>query len=74
MPTTGNKLHLRCTNSLQPYANKAQQFLILILDLRNKVNLVSQELDCEFNYDLSPILRTFANSFKTSLHDDMLAT
>lgn len=48
MPTTGNKLHLRCTNSLQPYANKAQQFLILTLDLRNKVNLASQELDCEF--------------------------
>ena len=42
-----------------------QQFLLRALDLRNKVNFASQESDCEFNYGLSLIQKTFVKSFET---------
>ena len=51
-----------------------QQFLLRALDLRNKVNFASQELDCEFNYGLSLIQKTFVKSFETGLRDDILAS
>ena len=51
-----------------------QQFLLRALDLRNKVNFASQESDCEFNYGLSLIQKTFAKSFETGLRDDILAS
>ena len=51
-----------------------QQFLRRALDLRNKVNFASQESDCEFNYGLSLIQKTFAKSFETGLRDDILAS
>ena len=51
-----------------------QQFLLRVLDLRNKVNFVSQESNCEFNYGLSLIQKTFVKSFETGLHDDILAS
>ena len=44
------------------------------MDLRNKVNFASQESDCEFNYGLSLIQKTFAKSFETGLRDDILAS
>ena len=51
-----------------------QQFLLRALDLRNKVNFASQESDCEFNYGLSLIQKTFVKSFETGLRDDILAS
>ena len=44
------------------------------MDLRNKVDFASQESDCEFNYGLSLIQKTFAKSFETGLCDDILAS
>ena len=51
-----------------------QQFLLRALDLRSKVNFASQESDCEFNYGLSLIQKTFAKSFETGLRDDISAS
>jgi len=51
-----------------------QQFLLCALDLHNKVNFASQESDCEFNYGLSLVQKTFAKSFETGLCDDILAS
>ena len=44
------------------------------MDQRNKGNFPSQESDCEFNYGLSLIQKTFAKSFETGLCDDILAS
>ena len=44
------------------------------MDLRNKVNFASQESDCEFNYGLSLIQKTYVKSFETGLRDDILAS
>ena len=76
--TTGRKLRLRFTSNLQQVCQQSnespQQFLLRALDLRNKVNFASQESDCEFNYGLSLIQKTFVKSFETGLRDDILAS
>ena len=76
--TTGRKLRLRFTSNLQQVCQQInespQQFLLRALDLRNKVNFASQESDCEFNYGLSLIQKTFVKSFETGLRDDILAS
>ena len=51
-----------------------QHFLLRALDLHNKKNFASQESDCEFDYGLSLIQKTFAKSFETDLGDDILAS
>ena len=51
-----------------------EHFLLRALDLRNKVNFASQESDCEFNYGLSLIQKTFAKSSEMVLRDDILAS
>ena len=76
--TTGRKLRLRFTSNLQQVCQQSnespQQFLLRALDLRNKVNFASQESDCEFNYGLSLVQKTFVKSFETGLRDDILAS
>ena len=51
----------------------SQQFLLRALHLRNKVDFASQESDCEFNYGLLLIQKTFAKSLETGPRDDILA-
>ena len=88
MSTTGRKLHLRCIDRektasevyrqlatvCQQSNESPQQLLLPALDQRNKVNFAGQESDCEFNYGLSLIQKTFVRSFETGPRDNILAS
>jgi len=71
---TASELYRTLTTICQRSVETPQQFLLRSLDLRNKVRFASQEVDCEINYDMSLIQKTFLKAFETGLRDDMLAT
>ena len=69
-----SEIYQQLATVCQLSSESPQQFLLRALDLRNKVNFASQESDCEFNYGLSLIQKTFVKSFETGLRDDILAS
>ena len=68
------RVHYReeaASEACQQSNESPQQFLLCALDLRNKVNLASQESDCEFNHGLSLIQKTTAKSFEAGVCNDI---
>lgn len=69
-----SEVYQRLATVCQQSSESPQQFLLRALDLRKKAKFASQESDCEFNYGLSLIQKTFVKSFETGLCDDILAS
>ena len=51
-----------------------QQFLLRIMDARNKVVFASKEADTDFNYCCQLIQNTFLKALETGIRDEYLTT
>ena len=68
------ELYQDLVNTCQQPKESAQQFLLRLLDFRNKVIFASQEEESQFEYSLKLVQNTFLKSLKTDLRDEGLVT
>ena len=62
------------SNNVSATQESAQQFLLRLLDSRNKVLFASQEEGSQFDYSQKLVQNTFIKSLETSLRDEELVT
>lgn len=70
---SASELYQNLATIFQQPKETAQQFLLRVLDMRNKVGFASKESECEVQYDEPLIQKAFMKSFETGLRDDILA-
>lgn len=63
---TASELYQQLTTCQKPKEN-VQQFLLRVLDARNKVIFASKEADCDLNYGNQLIQKTFLKALETAL-------
>ena len=71
---TAAELYQDLVNTCQQPKESAQQFLLRLLDFRNKVIFASQEEESQFEYSLKLVQNTFLKSLETGLRDEALVT
>ena len=67
---TATKLHHQLSSTVQQPKEKPQEFLIRLLDLKQKVLFASQENDSELKYDPSLVHGMFVHSFSLGLQNE----
>ena len=70
---TAAELYQDLVNTCQQPKESIQQFLLRLLDFRNKVIFASQE-ESQFEYSLKLVQNTFLKSLETGLRDEGLVT
>ena len=71
---TAAELYQDLVNTCQQPKESAQQFLLRLLDFRNKVIFASQEEESQFEYSLKLVQNMFLKSLETGLRDEGLVT
>ena len=67
---TATKLYHQLSSTVQQPNEKPQEFLIRLLDLKQKILLASQKTDSELKYDLALVLGMFVHSFSLGLQNE----
>jgi hypothetical protein len=71
---TASELYQQLTTMCQKPKESVQQFLLRIMDARNKVVFAGKEADTDFNYGSQLIQNTFLKAFETGIRDEYLIT
>ena len=67
---TATKLYHQLSSTVQQPQEKPQEFLIRLLDLKQKILFASQEIDSELNYDPTLVHGMFVHSFPLGLRNE----
>ena len=70
--TTASELYHQLSSTLQQPKEKPQEFLIRLLDLKQKVLFASQEIDSDFKYDPTLVHGMFVHSFSLGLQNESI--
>ena len=71
---TASELYQQLTTMCQKPKESVQQFLLRIMDARNKVVFASKEADTDFIYGSQLIQNTFLKALETGIRDEYLTT
>jgi len=71
---TATELYHQLSSTVQQPKEKSQEFLIRLLDLKQKVLFASQETDSELKYDPTLVHGKFVHSFSLGLQNENIKT
>ena len=69
-----SELYQQLTTMCQKPKESVQQFLLRIMDARNKVIFASKEADTDFSYGSELVQNTFLKALETGIRDEYLTT